>query len=131
MKAQISNKDLRKVRLYDFLKEMDLAYAASNVVVSRAGALSISELCLAKKPALLVPSPNVAEDHQTKNAMTLVSQMAAIMIPDDQAKEKLVDEAIKLLRDVSRCDELSQHIGRLGRPHAAEEIVNEIEKLIA
>ena len=131
VKAQISNKDLRKVRLYDFLKEMDLAYAASNVVVSRAGALSISELCLAKKPALLVPSPNVAEDHQTKNAMTLVSQMAAIMIPDDQAKEKLVDEAIKLLRDVSRCDELSQHIGRLGRPHAAEEIVNEIEKLIA
>ena len=130
VKAQISDKDLRKVRLYDFMKEMDLAYAAANVVVSRAGALSISELCLAKKPAVLVPSPNVAEDHQTKNAMALVQEKAAIMIADPQAKEKLVDEAIKLLHDEKRCHELSENIGRFGKPHASEDIVNEIEKLL-
>lgn len=131
VKAQIANKDLRRVRLYDFLKEMDLAYAVATVVVSRAGALSISELCLAKRPALLVPSPNVAEDHQTKNAMALVKENAAILIPDHHAKEKLVTEAIKLLHDEKRCDELRESIGRLGKPNAAEEIVNEIEKLIA
>ncbi len=130
VKAQIANKDLRKVRLYDFLKEMDLAYAVATVVVSRAGALSISELCLAKRPALLVPSPNVVEDHQTKNAIALVKENAAILIPDQHAKEKLVDEAIKLLHDEKRCHELRENIGRLGKPNAAEEIVNEIEKLI-
>lgn len=130
VKAQIADKDLRKVRLYDFLKEMDLAYAAANVVVSRAGALSISELCLAHKPALLIPSPNVAEDHQTKNAQALVKENAAVLIPDVQAKEKLVDSAIQLLHDEKRCHVLSENIGLLGRPLAAEEIVDEIEKLI-
>lgn len=131
VKAQIADKDLRRVRLFDFLKEMDLAYAAANVVVSRAGALSISELCLVKKPAVLVPSPNVAEDHQTKNAMTLVHERAAIMIPDGQARENLTNAVLSLLNDDLRCRELSERIGALGRPNAAEEIVNEIEKLIA
>ena len=130
VKAQISNKDLRQVRLYDFMKEMDLAYAAANVVVSRAGALSISELCLAKKPCVLVPSPNVAEDHQTKNAMSLVREKAAIIISDQEAKEKLVEEAIKLLHDEKRCLELSGNIERFGKPQATEDIVNEIEKLL-
>jgi UDP-N-acetylglucosamine--N-acetylmuramyl-(pentapeptide) pyrophosphoryl-undecaprenol N-acetylglucosamine transferase len=131
VRAQIANKDLRKVRLYDFLKEMDLAYAAANVVVSRAGALSISELCLAKKPAVLVPSPNVAEDHQTKNAMALVNEKAAVLVTDQQAKEALVTEAIKLLHDEQRCAELRESIGKLAKPRAAEDIVTEIEKLIA
>ncbi|HRI79474.1 MAG TPA: undecaprenyldiphospho-muramoylpentapeptide beta-N-acetylglucosaminyltransferase, partial [Cyclobacteriaceae bacterium] len=97
VKAQIADKDQRNVRLYDFLKEMDLAYAAAHVVVSRAGALSISELCLAKKPTVLVPSPNVAEDHQTKNAMTLVEAQAAQIVRDGQAREVLVDTALRLL----------------------------------
>ncbi len=130
VKAQIADKDLRSVRLYDFLKEMDLAYAAANVVVSRAGALSISELCLAKRPSVLVPSPNVAEDHQTKNAVALVKEDATVMITDDQAKEKLVSEAMRLLHDEKRCAELSEHIGRLSKPRAAEDIVSEIEKLL-
>ena len=130
VKAQIADKDLRKVRLFDFLKEMDLAYAAANVVVSRAGALSISELCLAHKPALLIPSPNVAEDHQTKNAQALVNENAAMLIPDVQAKERLVEEAIKLLHDEKRCHVLGENIGLLGKPRAADEIVDEIEKLI-
>ncbi len=129
-KAQVADRNLGKIRLYDFLKEMDLAYAAANTVVSRAGALSISELCLAKKPAVLVPSPNVAEDHQTKNAMALVKTDAAIMVTDQEAREKLVGEAIQLLFDDRRCRVLSENIGKLGRPEAAEEIVDEIEKLL-
>ena len=102
----------------------------SDVVISRAGALSISELCLAKKPSVLVPSPNVAEDHQAKNAQTLVNEQAAIMIRDSEAKEKLVSQALELLNDHNRCKQLSENIGKLGKPHAAEDIVTEIEKLL-
>lgn len=130
VKAQVVDKDLRNVRMFDFLREMDLAYAASDVVISRAGALSISELCLAKKPSVLVPSPNVAEDHQAKNAQTLVNEQAAIMIRDSEAKEKLVSQALELLNDHNRCKQLSENIGKLGKPHAAEDIVTEIEKLL-
>jgi UDP-N-acetylglucosamine--N-acetylmuramyl-(pentapeptide) pyrophosphoryl-undecaprenol N-acetylglucosamine transferase len=130
VKSQITDKDVRRIRLHDFLKEMDLAYSAANVVVSRAGALSISELCLAKRAAILVPSPNVAEDHQTRNAGAVEQVNAGLMITDEQAKEKLVDEAIKLLHDERRCAELSENIGRLGKPRAAEDIVHEIEKLL-
>ena len=130
IKAQIEHKDLRTVRLYDFLKEMDWAYAASDVVISRAGALAISELCLAKRPSILVPSPNVAEDHQTKNALSLVEENAAVLIKDTDAGELLIEEALKLLYDQSRCEKLTENIARLGKPHATEEIVNEIEKLI-
>jgi len=130
VKAQVADKDLSMIRLYDFLKEMDLAYAAANVVVSRAGALSISELCLTRKPAVLVPSPNVAEDHQTKNAMALVREEAACMIADKDAKIKLTAEVLGLLEDQVRCERLSERIGALGRPNAARDIVQEIEKLI-
>jgi len=131
VKTQIADKDLRQVRLYDFLREMDLAYAAANVVVSRAGALSISEICLTKKPAVLVPSPNVAEDHQTKNAMALVKEDAAFMIPDREAVSNLTAAVLDLLNDHERCERLSERIGKLGRPDAASDIVNEIEKLLA
>ena len=131
VKAQVTDKDLRRIRVYDFLKEMDLAYAAANVVVSRAGALSISELCLAKKPAVLVPSPNVAEDHQTKNAMALVREDAACMIADKDARASLTKEVISLLGDRERCEKLSERIGKLGKPNAAQDIVTEIETLIA
>lgn len=128
--AQVQNKDLRRIRIYDFLKQMDLAYAASDVVISRAGALAISELCLAKRPSILVPSPNVAEDHQTKNALTLVNAAAASMIQDVEAKSKLVYESLKLIYDEQQCEALRQNIAKLGKPRATEEIVNEIEKLI-
>ncbi len=130
VKAQIANKDLKRVRLFEFLKQMDLAYAASDTVISRAGALSISELCLAKRPAILVPSPNVVEDHQTKNALSLVNNEAAIMIRDKDANGQLVVEALKLLFDEQRCNRLKENIGRLGKPNASTEIVEEIEKLI-
>jgi UDP-N-acetylglucosamine--N-acetylmuramyl-(pentapeptide) pyrophosphoryl-undecaprenol N-acetylglucosamine transferase len=125
------DKNLTNIRISDFLKEMDLAYAAADVVISRAGALSISELCLAKKPAILVPSPNVSEDHQTQNAMALVKQDAAVMIKDSEAREKLINEALSLLNDTDRCAKLSTNIAVMGKPDAALNIVKEIEKLIA
>lgn len=131
IKTQTANKDLRRVRIYEFIKQMDLAYAVSDVVISRSGALSISELCIAGKPAILVPSPNVVEDHQTKNAMALVNEDAAMMLKNSEAKKKLIDEALKLLHDQQQSDKLSKNISALAKPNAAEEIVNEIEKLVA
>jgi UDP-N-acetylglucosamine--N-acetylmuramyl-(pentapeptide) pyrophosphoryl-undecaprenol N-acetylglucosamine transferase len=109
---------------------MDLAYAAADVVISRAGALAVSELCIANKPCILVPSPNVAEDHQTKNALALVEKEAAVMVTDKDARAKLVDEALRLLFDSQRAKKLSENILTLARPRATEDIVNEIEKLI-
>ncbi|MBX2895755.1 MAG: undecaprenyldiphospho-muramoylpentapeptide beta-N-acetylglucosaminyltransferase [Cyclobacteriaceae bacterium] len=131
VKAQVQNKDLRSILIYDFLKQMDLAYAAADVVVSRAGALAISELCVAKRASILVPSPNVAEDHQTKNAHTLVVAGAARMVKDAEAKASLIDESLKLLFDEQQCETLRQNIAKLAKPKATEQIVNEIEKLIA
>jgi len=122
--------DRRKIRLFDFLKEMDLAYAAADVVISRSGALAVSELCIAGKPCILVPSPNVAEDHQTKNAMALVEKDAAVIVSDKDARSKLVDEALKLLFDEHRAKKLSSNIALLARPQATEDIVKEIERLI-
>lgn len=129
-RASLTKYDLRRIRVQDFLKEMDLAYAAADVVISRSGALAVSELCIAGKPTILVPSPNVAEDHQTKNAMALVDKDAALLVADKDAKDKLVDEALKLLFDENLANRLSTNILKLARPRATEDIVNEIEKLI-
>ncbi|MGI9544795.1 MAG: undecaprenyldiphospho-muramoylpentapeptide beta-N-acetylglucosaminyltransferase [Cyclobacteriaceae bacterium] len=118
-----------QVHLFEFLREMDLAYAAADLVISRAGALSIAELCLVGKPVVFVPSPNVAEDHQTKNAMALVSKNAAIMVKDHKAKEQLVDHALELLQDDAKQEELRINISRLGKPDAAITIAKEILKL--
>jgi UDP-N-acetylglucosamine--N-acetylmuramyl-(pentapeptide) pyrophosphoryl-undecaprenol N-acetylglucosamine transferase len=130
LRAQLGDKNLKQIRIYDFMRQMDLAYAASDVVISRAGALSISEVCLAGRPVILVPSPNVAEDHQTKNAMALVKENAAIMITDADAGKSLVEEALRLLFDEQRCQKLKENVSRLGKPDATIEIVEEIEKLI-
>lgn len=129
-KKSLEKYDLRRIRLYDFLKEMDLAYAAADVVISRSGALAISELCIANKPCILVPSPNVAEDHQTKNAMALVLKEAAVLVKDVDAKNDLVNETLKVLFDEQRCQKLQENIRKLARPNATKDIVNEIEKLI-
>ena len=114
----------------DFIKNMDQAYAAADLVVSRAGAGSISEFCLLGKPVILVPSPNVAEDHQTKNAMALVDKGAAMYVKDADAKNKLLDLAIELVYDSERLDSLSRNIARLALPDAAEHIAKEVLKLI-
>jgi len=130
-KAQLGKYDLRRIRVHDFVREMDLAYAAADVVISRSGALAVSEICIAGKPVILVPSPNVAEDHQTQNAKALVDKGAALMIPDKEAGQRLVDEALKLLFDQHRAAKLTESITLLARPGATAAIVNEIEKLLA
>ena len=117
--------------LRDFIQRMDMAYAVADLVVSRAGVSSISELSLLKKPTILIPSPNVAEDHQTKNAMALVDKDAAIMVKDDEAIEKLVQTAIDTVRDEILLDELAENIAQFAHPDAANTIVNELVKIVA
>lgn len=131
MNTRSKNFDLSNIRVMQFIKEMDLAYSAADVVISRAGALSISELCIVGKPTILVPSPNVSEDHQTKNATALTSEDAAIMIKDFQAEENLVEKALKLLNDESQCEKLATNIKKLAKPKATEEIVEELMKIVS
>lgn len=114
----------------EFIQRMDLAYAAADVVISRAGALSVSELCLTGKASILVPSPNVAEDHQTKNALALVGKGAAVLITDEHAAERLYDEALRLLGDPARQEQLSSRVRELARPDATVTIVDELLKLV-
>jgi UDP-N-acetylglucosamine--N-acetylmuramyl-(pentapeptide) pyrophosphoryl-undecaprenol N-acetylglucosamine transferase len=113
-----------------FIKDMHHAYAAADVVISRAGAMSVTELCLCGKPAILVPSPNVAEDHQTKNAMALVSNHAAVLVADKEARDELVQEALQLLSDEQRCAQLKMKIEKLAVRGATEKIVDQISELI-
>jgi UDP-N-acetylglucosamine--N-acetylmuramyl-(pentapeptide) pyrophosphoryl-undecaprenol N-acetylglucosamine transferase len=118
------------LHIHEFLNRMDLAYAAADVVITRAGAGTISELCLIGKPVILVPSPNVAEDHQTKNALSLTEKGAAIMITDSEIKEKLVSGVISLLSAPEKCKALSENIKKLAKPGATQQIVDEAEKLL-
>jgi UDP-N-acetylglucosamine--N-acetylmuramyl-(pentapeptide) pyrophosphoryl-undecaprenol N-acetylglucosamine transferase len=120
----------QNLHIHEFLSRMDLAYAAAGVVISRAGAGTISELCLVGKPSILVPSPNVAEDHQTKNAKALAEKGAAVLIPDTEIDEKLLPEAIRLINDKEVCKKLSENIKKLARPKATTHIVDEVEKLL-
>ncbi len=117
------------VKITAFIDRMDLAYAMADVVISRAGALTISELCLVGKPAILVPSPNVSEDHQTANANALVEKNAAILVKDVNAKETMIDVALDLLNDQNKMESLSKNIKALGKPDAADNIAKEVLKL--
>jgi UDP-N-acetylglucosamine--N-acetylmuramyl-(pentapeptide) pyrophosphoryl-undecaprenol N-acetylglucosamine transferase len=117
------------IRILEFLNRMDLAYAAADVIISRAGAGTIAELCVVKKPVILVPSPNVAEDHQTKNALALVQEHAAVFIADRDAEANLVDKAIALLNDKELQRRLSDNIGKMAMPDADEVIAKEVFKL--
>ncbi len=130
MKSFVDENKLTNIKVHDFIYEMDLAYASADLVVSRAGALSISELCLVGKPTILVPSPNVSEDHQTKNAMALVNHNAAELVKDVDAPEVLGNEVLELINDNDKLTKLSVNIIGFGRPNAAETIANEVIKLI-
>ena len=114
----------------DFITRMDYAYSAADLIISRAGASSISELCLLKKPVILVPSPNVAEDHQTKNAMALVNKDAAIMVSDKDAEQQLVTRALEVVHDDGQLALLSRDIEQLAQHQSADRIVDEIVKII-
>jgi len=121
---------LPNVQIRAFIDRMDLLYAAADVLISRAGALSISELCLVGKPAILVPSPNVAEDHQTKNALALVEKGAARLVRDAEAVEKMLQEALLILESEALAFSLSESIRQLGRPNAANAIALEAIELV-
>lgn len=123
-------RNLANVVATPFIERMDLAYAMADLVVSRAGAMSVSELTLAGKPSILIPSPNVAEDHQTKNAKALADRDAAVLIPDDAAKRKLPEVLSKILGDASWRARLSENAKTLALPDAAEKIADEIFKII-
>ena len=114
----------------DFIKDMANAYAAADLVISRAGAGSISEICLLHNPVILVPSPNVAEDHQTKNALALVDKDAAIYVKDAEAKEKLLSVALETVKDNEKLKALSNNIAKLALPDSATVIAKEVLKLI-
>ncbi len=117
------------VKAFVFIDRMDLAYAIADVVIARAGAITISELCLVGKPAILVPSPYVAEDHQTHNARSLENQGAAILIPDKDAPQKAFQEALRLLSRQEELTKLEQNIKKLAKPNAADEIADHIIQL--
>lgn len=128
--VELQNKaNNENIHLYDFVNRMDLAYKVADLVISRAGASSISELCLLAKPAILVPSPNVAEDHQTKNAMALVRKDAAILIADKDADKNLVSTALATIKDEDKLRSLSENIFKLARHDSANKIVDEVVKI--
>ena len=128
--ALLQQHGYKSIRVFDFIYKMDLAYAIADLVVSRAGAISVSELCLVKKPCILIPSPNVAEDHQTKNAMALVHNNAAILVTDIEAKEKLTAQIIDTIRDNNKLEKLSSNIAKMGILNSAENIADEIIRLV-
>lgn len=129
MEAVKATREIPNLHVTDFIKDMAAAYAAADLIVSRAGAGSISEFCLLGKPVILVPSPNVAEDHQTKNALALVNKQAAICVKDSEAEEKLVDVATSVIRDERLLKELSENIAKLAMPDSARIIAQEVIKL--
>jgi UDP-N-acetylglucosamine--N-acetylmuramyl-(pentapeptide) pyrophosphoryl-undecaprenol N-acetylglucosamine transferase len=130
IREDLKNKALPNIHVLDFVSRMDLAYNVADLLVSRAGALSLSEICVTGKPSVLVPSPNVAEDHQTKNAQALVNAGAAIMVKDIEAEEKLIDQAVALLTDKNKLTELGNNALKLAKPFATKAIVDEVFKLI-
>jgi UDP-N-acetylglucosamine--N-acetylmuramyl-(pentapeptide) pyrophosphoryl-undecaprenol N-acetylglucosamine transferase len=122
-------KDIPNLNVVQFIDRMDYAYACADIVITRAGAMSIAELELVGKPSILVPSPNVTEDHQTFNAMALVNRNAGLMIKDSEAKQQLFPAAFDLLKDDNKMKELGTNILKLGIPNAVDRITDEILKV--
>ena len=126
----IKDYEANGIKAFDFINKMDLAYAFADIVVSRAGASSVSELCLVKKPSILIPLPSAAEDHQTKNAMALTNHNAAILVKDSEAREKLGSIVIDLINNGPERIRLGENIIRLAFKDAADVIASEILNLV-
>jgi len=126
---KMKDKNIPNLKVMDFISDMGAAYKAADLVISRAGASSISEFCLIGKPVILVPSPNVAEDHQTKNAMALVNKDAAIYVKDCEASKVLIDCAIETVNKEQKLSSLSENIKKLGFKNSADVIADEVVKL--
>ena len=122
--------EVENVQVVSFIDRMDLIYAAADFVISRAGASSVSELCLVGKPTIFIPSPNVAEDHQTKNAKAIVDKKGAILLKENELDEKFETTFSDLISNENLQKELSQNIKSLAKPNATKDIVEEIIKLI-
>ena len=129
MQKMASHNDMPMLKVMDFISDMGAAYKAADLVISRAGASSISEFCLIGKPVILVPSPNVAEDHQTKNAMALVEKDAALMVKDVEAKDNVIKLALTTVGDAAKLESLATNVKKLGLPHSADIIADEVLKL--
>lgn len=128
--AETKDTDTRNIQILEFIKDMELAYSAADIIVSRAGAIAISELAVAQKPVLLVPFPFAAEDHQTKNAMNLVEKNAARMVKDSEMQEKFWNTLSEICENENVRKEMSDNLKYFAKPNAAKEIVNEIFKVI-
>jgi len=126
---RLEGMDIPNLKVTDFITDMGAAYKAADLVISRAGASSISEFCLIGKPVILVPSPNVAEDHQTKNALALSTKDAAIYVKDSEAPSTLLELAVKTVNDDAKLKSLSEHILKLALPDSAKIIANEVIRL--
>ena len=124
------NFETETVQIHAFLNRMDLVYAASDFIISRAGALSVSELCLVGKPVIFIPSPNVAEDHQTKNALAISNKNAALLIKENELESKFESEFSALISSEEKQQEFSKNIKELAKPNATKEIVAEIERIM-
>ncbi len=122
--------DSENVHVHPFLNRMDLAYAAADFIISRSGALSVSELCLVGKPVIFIPSPNVAEDHQTKNARAISEKNAALLLKESELDVDFEKTFLDLINDEEKQKTLSENILKLAKPNAAKEIVDEIEKML-
>ena len=118
------------VKVHQFISRMDMAYAAADIVISRAGAIAISELCLVGKPVVLVPSPNVAEDHQTKNALALVDRGAALMVRDADCDNQCLPRVLELMNDSAKREAMSAAISKMAVRGAADKIVDQIERIV-
>ncbi len=130
-RAKEATADLSNIRVFDFLREMEMAYTAADVIVSRAGALSIAELSIVAKPVLFIPYPHAAEDHQTHNAMALVSKKAARLLPDDEVNKKLFEQVMEIFDGEHLQKELSENIKPFARKKADELIASKILEIIA
>lgn len=130
MRDVAEGEGVTRIRVTGFINRMDLAYAAADVIISRAGAGTISELALVGKPVILVPSPNVAEDHQTHNAMALVNRGAALLVRDTDAREQLITAALELVADSARRNSLSENIRKMAIRDADEVIAREVLKMV-
>ncbi|MDD3567697.1 MAG: undecaprenyldiphospho-muramoylpentapeptide beta-N-acetylglucosaminyltransferase [Bacteroidales bacterium] len=126
IKGRMKGKTTENIKVFDFINRMDLAYSIADLVISRAGACTISELCMVGKPAILVPSPNVAEDHQTMNAQALATRDAAILVKDSDAPQRLAKEALDVITDDKRLDTLSINIKKMALPNAANDIATKV-----
>jgi UDP-N-acetylglucosamine--N-acetylmuramyl-(pentapeptide) pyrophosphoryl-undecaprenol N-acetylglucosamine transferase len=130
IQAQLNANPVGNIRLMEFIPRMDLAYSVADLVISRAGAGTISELCMVGAASILVPSPNVSEDHQTFNAMSLVEKDAAILVKDADAIKELIPDALALVNNREKCLRLSQNILKLATPHATDDIVEVVATLL-